>query len=518
MAMTMGGGGGGGAGSNQSYTAIVAQSGTASTGYYVCDGANDQVQIQAAIDYATTKGGGVVLIKAGTYDIQATIAMNNDSNVQLVGEGVGTILNGNFNVSSHKHITGGELDCCVLLLGSDGDTDSYFHADHVKHVRVADLKIDCNGSIGNHIEGIRCSHLDYSVIERVYVVDSGDSCVVIDDYCAEVTVRNCIITGSGQSDDSVSIPSNGIGCGGTRYIKILDNFVYDCGHDNTNGNGNKGSGIEIDGGTNDPPVNHYYIIRGNHFYSNHDTGIYLYGLADSIIEGNYCYYNYNHGINLEDGDSHNHHNDDLRIIGNALYGNQNGAGILAENADHIWVDDNDIYDNGTYGIDFGATACNDWFIGTGNKIEGNSSGNVEVASGTLIWSHMEVINFCTTTSMDTGNVHYHLLRGGAAGSTTRASKAILMAKRGFIKNLYFKTSQAPDNGAGAQSFTVALEDDGVNTALTCAISEAATDANDLVNSPEFAAGSLLNWEITPANTPAGSTYGYIYAELYILDW
>ncbi len=43
---------------------------------YVCDGINDQVEIQAAIDAAQTDGGGVVLLSPGTFQIAASINVN----------------------------------------------------------------------------------------------------------------------------------------------------------------------------------------------------------------------------------------------------------------------------------------------------------------------------------------------------------------------------------------------------------------------------------------------------------
>jgi hypothetical protein len=57
-------------------------------GDFVCDGAADDVQIQAAIDSLTA--GGEVFIKKGTYDISATIILGLD--VKLNGEGYGSLL------------------------------------------------------------------------------------------------------------------------------------------------------------------------------------------------------------------------------------------------------------------------------------------------------------------------------------------------------------------------------------------------------------------------------------------
>lgn len=55
----------------------------------VCDGTNDDVEIQAAIDAVAVKGGRV-LLHAGTYTLGASVALK--SNVSLEGVGNGTVL------------------------------------------------------------------------------------------------------------------------------------------------------------------------------------------------------------------------------------------------------------------------------------------------------------------------------------------------------------------------------------------------------------------------------------------
>lgn len=57
---------------------------------YLCDGTDDQEEINAAIQ-ALPSGGGQVVILDGTYNITATIAINKD-NVKMSGNGAATIL------------------------------------------------------------------------------------------------------------------------------------------------------------------------------------------------------------------------------------------------------------------------------------------------------------------------------------------------------------------------------------------------------------------------------------------
>jgi len=54
---------------------------------FVCDGTNDEIEIQLAID-ATGPGGGTVFFGAGNYSVSKAIAVLSDS-VSLQGDPVG---------------------------------------------------------------------------------------------------------------------------------------------------------------------------------------------------------------------------------------------------------------------------------------------------------------------------------------------------------------------------------------------------------------------------------------------
>lgn len=79
-------------GSTSPYAAIVGFSGAD----YTCDGTDDHVQIQAAIDAVDAAGGGIVFIKAGNYTA-ATITLKDT--VSLQGEGRETYIKGKTNAA-----------------------------------------------------------------------------------------------------------------------------------------------------------------------------------------------------------------------------------------------------------------------------------------------------------------------------------------------------------------------------------------------------------------------------------
>ena len=89
---------------------------------------------------------------------------------------------------------------------------------------------------------------------------------------------------------------------------------------------------------------------------------------------------------------------------------------------------------------------------------------------------------------------------GEWGSLQIANRSILPSS-GTVTNLVVLLTVAPQNGAGAQSFTYTLFADGLTTGLTCAISEDATSCTDTSNTATVSAGQTLSVQSVPANTP-----------------
>jgi len=106
--------------SNQSNTLIVAASNFDGTYNYICDGTADNVEIQAAIDYIATMGGGEVILTAGTYTIAATITMK--PGVWLYGAGSGTILKPSANTvfTIIDWGTATQATCSDFIIDGDG--------------------------------------------------------------------------------------------------------------------------------------------------------------------------------------------------------------------------------------------------------------------------------------------------------------------------------------------------------------------------------------------------------------
>lgn len=92
---------------------------------YLCDGTDDQVEINAAIQALPTTGGEVVVLD-GTYNITATIAVNKD-NVKLSGNGNATVFKRMWNSTTGEGvitITGSYCTISDLCVKGNRDTDT----------------------------------------------------------------------------------------------------------------------------------------------------------------------------------------------------------------------------------------------------------------------------------------------------------------------------------------------------------------------------------------------------------
>ena len=228
--------------------------GTSSSGWtsadcdYLCDGTDDQVEINAAIQALPSTGGEVVILD-GTYNITATIAMNK-ANVKLSGNGNATVLKRMWNSSSLEGVINLSFDSCAVesLLINSGTSSS----------GANDLCIYLNGSNYNTITGNICRN------------NSG----------------GIYLSGS-SSSDSNTITGNTCNNTGTGIYLEGGNCSTITGNTCCN---NSGYGIYLSSNNND-------TITGNTCHSN-AFGIYMNDSDNNTVTGNTCYDNTRYGIYL----------------------------------------------------------------------------------------------------------------------------------------------------------------------------------------------------------------------------
>lgn len=118
----------------RSVTATVGLEGSGAD--YICDGTDDDVQIQAALDFVDAAGGGEVVIRSGIYFVTSMLTIY--SNINLRGENRWSVELRTPTTGSGQGITGG-----IMLFGLD-----------LSYVSVTDLRFYGVGILGNTCAGL----------------------------------------------------------------------------------------------------------------------------------------------------------------------------------------------------------------------------------------------------------------------------------------------------------------------------------------------------------------------------
>lgn len=242
---------------------------------YLCDGTDDYVEINAAIE-ALPQTGGEIIILDGTYNIGSSIEINK-ANTKLSGNGNSTILKRMWKADAA--IINVNADYCVISdLQVDGNKSDYFlsgHGIYINSVSYCTIKgITCNN---NSSYGVYISNSDSNVI-------SGNVC-----------------------NNSV----NGISISGSTNNTITGNTC----------NGNSNYGVYLSTSNNN-------AITDN-TCNNNSFGISLTGSSGNTITGDICNNNYYYGVSISNTSNNN------TVTGDICNDNMSGAYISKSNNNTI---------------------------------------------------------------------------------------------------------------------------------------------------------------------------------------
>ena len=332
------------------------------SGNFVCDGTDDDVEINAAISYVAALGGGEVKLLQGEFKISASISIDAD-NVSLVGCGPGATrivaaanVHGIEVAAGHSHILIANLELDgsattatasgIYLDGASGSeitycliVNCYVHDWHIDGVSL--YYADNNGILGNQIisngyDGIYIYHSNRNLILGNQANSNGEHGICIYYY----SDRNLILGNQANSN-------------GENGIQIDD-------HSNRNlilGNqaNSNDSGIRVQTYSNNN------VISGNETNDNIFEGIYLYyNVSNNVISGNEVRNNDNHGIYLYSSVNNN------VVTGNQVYNNSQASsnsydGIYLYDSNNNLISNNviDGGNNHRYGINIANDGCND---------------------------------------------------------------------------------------------------------------------------------------------------------------
>lgn len=263
---------------------------------YVCDGTNDHVEIQAALDALPASGGEVLLLE-GTYYVESSITLN--SYQILRGQGKGTILT----------TTTADLDIVT--------------ASSKVNITIADLCIDGDaGGVAND-HGIYFYEVDYSTIYNVYSRDNGEDGINFR-FSEYNRIIACDCQGNRYGIVLADYSHYNTVIGNTTQGNTEGILVYNCGHNTIANNvsrGNSDRGIDVYESAG------YNTVTGNICEGNGDYGILIFRTDYNAVVGNSCNSNTGDGISVE-GDATT--NADYNTVTANICSGNGGDGISVE--------------------------------------------------------------------------------------------------------------------------------------------------------------------------------------------
>jgi len=270
---------------------------------YFCNGTNDHVQIQAALDKLPATGGEVFLLD-GTYNIEESIVM--DSYQTLRGCGRNTILT---TTTANKDIieaTGGDgtekeglliADLCV-----DGNAGGVVNDKGIEWTYVDHSKISNIWALNNGEEGIFCITCDFNEIINNFALGNGRCGINLEGETCDFN----IVTGNTCQDNTQS---------GIQTYYYADNAIVS--NNICQGNGEHGIIVYMCDHTN---------VTDNMCQGNTLDGIYLNQADSNKISGNVIQLNGAHGIYLGGWNC-----DDNAILDNIILENSQTTNITCDN-------------------------------------------------------------------------------------------------------------------------------------------------------------------------------------------
>ena len=364
----------GGAGANAIFAATVGFS----DADYICDGTDDDVQIQAAMDAVDAAGGGTVYIKAGTYNTTSEITVW--SNTQVVGAGRGAT-----NINPKGIPTAQYVFAFTTDYPNPGNEDITFRDMSILGMFTHGSFISGSFGVNPSRNGIRASNVKRVLIDNMYFEECSNATTIgLNQYFADLGPRNvqqvsfrnnycyrCLGGLQGYSQESIIWDGNQFEyiaddpmaflmaeneTSGTSKAIVVNNIVQHGVWYNDNGIEGLGTLFKVDGGpfgseTIDQVivsnniaedldfglyVNAYnrLIATNNIISTTNRSGMYLIGSSDKTIVTGNMIINPNTSANGTQGGIYGVSTTNISIYDNQFYGTNTGSkqGINLESA------------------------------------------------------------------------------------------------------------------------------------------------------------------------------------------
>jgi parallel beta-helix repeat protein len=313
---------------------------TGKTADYICDGTNDQHEINLALNDVSARGGGVVYLLEGTYIISDVMSPGETdrgivmhTNTAIIGAGAGT----------------------VIRPMTSSVTMGVIYAKSVNHILISQLMLNGDDGTGSARgwSGITFRSVTFSKIDRVWFQSMQVYNIYLYEYNDNNIISNNHMQKSGYMCIALGTSSNNI---------ISDNYVYF--------QSMFGIGIWLDGNSSRQSSNN--IISGNNQGNGIELDDYCY---NNIISGNNVHNLYS-GIRLYD-------NSNNTISGNSLCDISLYAMYLDDTSNNTVLGNNIGYPNIGIALTGGGGCSNSVFLGNilyvkqgGILLDENSDNNV----------------------------------------------------------------------------------------------------------------------------------------------
>lgn len=437
---------------------------------YICDGVDDQVQINAAIA-ALPAGGGRVVLSEGTFLISDTISDQGKSNVALVGQGDSTIIKLADNTITVVALVQIELTNVSGWMLADFKYDGNranqvqvlsSHAVHLDQVTNSIVKnVTFRDTV---VTSLRIEASSENQVIGCRFFDDDDMAVFIAYGSHRNVVLGCYFEG-GTEDAAIKIRevSHGNiidGCtffdGPSAAIQIVSgaavacdrNIVSNCFMDGNETTPDSRTKYAVQGSLSGGTIKHTLVI-GNTII-NFNTGIALVGSEENII-----------GNNISDCDSGIHvSGDGTVIIGNQVNDIEgtgpDGAGILVTGHDNGVVNGNRV-DSAKHGIDVNNS---DYNTISGNQTTNSVSTGIRengTSDNNLIEVNTTVNNAVQITKLGASSIVRnnlgHVTENSGTGSIDAAATTDVIAHgldvTPTVADIYITLAEDPTNTPGA---------------------------------------------------------------------
>lgn len=296
------------------------------SGGAVCDGVNDDVEIQAAID-ALPASGGLVVLSSGTFNVEVALVL--DSYQTLRGCGRNTILT----------TTTADIDIITATGGSGTEKVG---------ILIADLCVDGTAGASTVSLAINFTYVDYSKVQNIWALNCTS--------WGGVGLTNCDlneIIGNTLNDNydgvyTESSSGNNISHNTCQGNTAEGMYVYLSNENTISGNtcqGGGNTGIALDGSDNN-------TVMGNTIQGNGLIGISIDGSDNNTVIGNTLTENSqtttNTADNIEVGGSSSYNNIQGNTCRAGALTNKPRYGIRIASGTNVGnlVENNDLYDDG----------------------------------------------------------------------------------------------------------------------------------------------------------------------------